>query len=530
MARFNIGSLLRCRSPRSGEHGPERTPLLETASKKFRLKGEAYGRNIWAFAVLAALINFALSIVGQTFEQALIAMFCEAYYGPDSSSPDILRPQLDGQRDCGISEVLNPAARFSANLVLILVLPSAFVSLLTGHLSDRFGRRPFLILALFGILVDAMAPFLVLYYRLSANYLVASKIIMGLTGGSIAATSLVFSCISDTAPNDRATALGVVGGFARGSLVGGSLLGGWLVKKTDSFIPTFAIGSIAMMIAVGTSILIVPETLAIQDDNDTDEPRPRSNISIARRLWRNIKELTRIVRILPNLIVLSGIICVGIMNSVMFVMPYYALQQFQWKTWENTLFMVEVSTVVAIGSLIIIPQLKKIITNRWNSAAREEATQDVIDNPISVNEILDDSASDTTEYSEEDEDEEVRRRTEAKLGLYQLRIFSFFEFVYIALLSMATSSWMVYAAVIVEGFGAQADILTRSVILDRVPARIVGIVNAMYHTITTLTMLLFIRGTSALYSATSDNYPQAVFFALAGLAGTAFLLNLLARS
>ena len=91
-----------------------------------------------------------------------------------------------------------------------------------GALSDAFGRRPLLLLAVFGLFVDyvfsAVAPTLA--------WLFVGRIIAGICGSSYVIANAFIADV--TAPEDRARAFGLMGaafgvGFVIGPAIGGLL-------------------------------------------------------------------------------------------------------------------------------------------------------------------------------------------------------------------------------------------------------------------------------------------------------------------
>ena len=110
-------------------------------------------------------------------------------------------------------------------LVAIYAAGQFFGAPILGRLSDHYGRRPILLLSIFGTLVG----FIILGLANALWLLFLSRVIDGLTGGNI---SVARAYISDVTTNeDRAKGLGVIGaGFGLGFIIGpatGGILSQW---------------------------------------------------------------------------------------------------------------------------------------------------------------------------------------------------------------------------------------------------------------------------------------------------------------
>lgn len=124
---------------------------------------------------------------------------------------------------------------------------------LMGNLSDRFGRRPLLLLAIFGLGVDylfsAVAP--------SLFWLFVGRIIAGVCGSSYVIANAYIADV--TAPENRAKAFGMVGaafgvGFVLGPAIGG------LLGELGPRVPFHVAAGISMLNFV-YGWFVVPETL-----------------------------------------------------------------------------------------------------------------------------------------------------------------------------------------------------------------------------------------------------------------------------
>lgn len=122
-----------------------------------------------------------------------------------------------------------------------------------GALSDRYGRRPLLLICLSG---SAMG-YLVFGIGGALWVLFLGRIIEGITGGSI---STIFAYFADITPREQRTKyFGWVSAFAGAGVVIGPTLGG-LLTKFGYAAPMF-FGAAITLINVGYGFLFMPESL-----------------------------------------------------------------------------------------------------------------------------------------------------------------------------------------------------------------------------------------------------------------------------
>jgi DHA1 family tetracycline resistance protein-like MFS transporter len=147
------------------------------------------------------------------------------------------------------------AARIFGLFGTAWALMQFFFSPILGGLSDRFGRRPVVLLSNFGLAFDYVLMALAL--ALSLNWLFVGRVISGITSASI---STAFAYIADITPVERRAAVfGKVGaafgaGFIIGPAVGG-LLGGF-----DPRLPFWVAAALSFANAL-YGLLILPESL-----------------------------------------------------------------------------------------------------------------------------------------------------------------------------------------------------------------------------------------------------------------------------
>ena len=135
-----------------------------------------------------------------------------------------------------------------------------------GRLSDRFGRRPVLLLSVFGTFLG----FLLLGFANALWMLFVSRIIDGLTGGNLSVAQAYISDVTDA--KDRSKGLGMIGAaFGLGFIIG-PVTGG-LLSQWGYAVPAFAAAAISFI----NLILIyawLPESLTEEKRSQMTEKRP----------------------------------------------------------------------------------------------------------------------------------------------------------------------------------------------------------------------------------------------------------------
>ncbi|MCE9645031.1 MAG: MFS transporter [Chloroflexi bacterium] len=143
-----------------------------------------------------------------------------------------------------------------------------------GRLSDRFGRRPVLLLSIFGTFLG----FLLLGFANSLWMLFASRILDGLTGGNLSVAQAYISDVTDE--KSRSRGLGMIGAaFGLGFIIG-PVTGG-LLSQWGYAVPAFAAAAISFI----NLVLIyawLPESLTDEKRSQMTEKRPAVTL---KALW-----------------------------------------------------------------------------------------------------------------------------------------------------------------------------------------------------------------------------------------------------
>jgi MFS transporter, DHA1 family, tetracycline resistance protein len=234
------------------------------------------------------------------------------------------------------------AARIYGLFGTVWALMQFFFSPILGGLSDRFGRRPVVLLSNFGLALDyvvmALAP--------SLTWLFIGRVISGITSASI---STAFAYITDvTPPEKRAAVFGKVGAAFGAGFILGPALGG-LLGGMDPRLPFWVAAGLSFANTL-YGLLILPESL----------PRDRRS----RFRWQSANPLGALHLLRSNRVLAGLSISNFFAQLAQVVLPstfvLYATYRYGWdaKTVGLTLAMVGICAM-AVQGLGIGPIVKR---------------------------------------------------------------------------------------------------------------------------------------------------------------------------
>ena len=218
--------------------------------------------------------------------------------------PKLIKELINGD----ISE----AAKYGGWLTFAYAITQFLFAPLIGNLSDKFGRRPIILISLFAFALD----YLLLAFSPTIVWLFVGRIIAGLTGASITTASAYIADVST--PENRAKNFGMIGAaFGLGFIIG-PIIGG-LLGQFGSRVPFYAAASLCMLNFL-YGYFILPESLSKENRRAFE--------------WKRVNPITAFVNLkkypsLIGLILAIFLLYVG-SHAVHSNWSFFTMYQFNW--------------------------------------------------------------------------------------------------------------------------------------------------------------------------------------------------------
>lgn len=218
-----------------------------------------------------------------------------------------------------------------------------------GSLSDQYGRKPILIIGVFG---NALAQLL---FGLSTQLwmLFAARTLAGLLSSATLPTAMAY--IGDsTSEEDRGSGMGILGAAMGVGMVLGPGLAGWLADSVSLSTPFF-LASVLSIVALGLILTILPESLPVEQ---RAEKVPGIHGPQFAEMWQALFSP------IGFLLFMAFLLSFGLTNFES-VFGLYALERFDYGPQQVGWLL----TFIGIISAIVQGILTGPLTRRWGEAA-----------------------------------------------------------------------------------------------------------------------------------------------------------------
>jgi MFS family permease len=390
-----------------------------------------------------------------------------------------------------------------------------------GALSDRYGRKTFMIFSSCGLFITEIVTVLVYKYPDSFHYnwLLAGAVVDGASGSFTVGMALTNAYAADcTPPPRRAVAFGYFHACLFSGIAIGPLVAAYFIKAYGDLIIIFYVALTVHTFYIFFITFIVPESLSkkrqlLARERHTAKVE-RRNLSWNGYSWMwavkkiNILEPLKILwptgpgtsgALRANLILLSSVdtIIFGIAMGAMSVLVYYLGYQFGWDTADTSVFISIVNTVRVFGLVACLPLFNYFFRTRRANRQRRESGFAVPER---------NSGSD-------------------KIDLYVIRFCIFLEIIGYLGYSLVRTGTLFTAFGIVASFGGIGSPTLQSALTKHVPhdrvGQLLGAIGLL-HALARIASPIFFN---LLYAATVDTFPQAVFVVLTGCFSVGFVVS-----
>jgi DHA1 family tetracycline resistance protein-like MFS transporter len=230
----------------------------------------------------------------------------------DVTGIGLIIPVVPGLIEQLIHGTISDASRYSGWMTFAYATMQFLFAPLLGNLSDKYGRRPVLLLSLLGLGIDyiflALAP--------SIGWLFVGRIIAGFAGASFTTATAYIADIST--PQNRAQNFGMVGaafglGFILGPVIGG-LLGEFGVR-----VP-FVVAACLSLVNCLYGYFVLPESLSLEHRREFDWKRANP--------IGTLKHLQKYPAVAG--LIISFFLIYLAANAVQSTWSFFGIKQFNW--------------------------------------------------------------------------------------------------------------------------------------------------------------------------------------------------------
>lgn len=343
------------------------------------------------FWILGPFLLMALAFGGVIAPKTnlILELVCREYIAEMRTGvPGFTMVPVDfgGDNDqCRIPEVQARVSIFNLWGSIIAGVLCAITAPKLGALSDRYGRRPILMLTSFGTILGEIITIIAATYpeTFPVDLLLISYAFDGLTGSFIVAMAMANSYATDSTPaNLRNVAFGYFHGCLFTGIALGPILAGYVVKLTGKIVYIFYMLTAVHLFFVSFIALFVPESLskkrqllarqkhkeAAQEAGPEwdwiNQLRALNILEPLKVLWPTGPGTTPALR--RNLIVLAAVdtIVFGVAMGSMQVVIIYTNYMFGWKTFEAGRFMTIANSARVFCLIVVLPVVTRLVRGK----------------------------------------------------------------------------------------------------------------------------------------------------------------------
>jgi DHA1 family tetracycline resistance protein-like MFS transporter len=239
------------------------------------------------------------------------------------------------------------AAQWTVAFASVWALMQFFCSPILGMLSDRFGRRPVILISIFGLGVD----FLFMAFAPTLMWLFVGRILNGITAASFSTAGAYIADV--TPPEKRAQAFGLIGAAFGVGFVIGPAIGGYL-GDINLRLPFYLAAGLALTNWL-YGLLVLPESLP---------PERR----VARFDWKKANPVgsLKLLRSHPDLFGLAGVMFLFQLahNVLPTIFVLYTGYRYAWSPSQVGLMLMATGVANIVVQALLVGRIVKRVGER----------------------------------------------------------------------------------------------------------------------------------------------------------------------
>ncbi len=205
-----------------------------------------------------------------------------------------------------------------------------------GELSDKYGRRPILLIALLGLSID----YLIHAWAPTITFLFIGRFLAGITGASFTVASAYIADIST--PEEKAKNFGIIGAaFGLGFIIGPGI--GGFFGEIDIRLPFYIAAGLTFANFI-FGYFFVPESLTSENRRPVDIMKMIPGVSlISLRKYKGV------------LLLITAFFLANLAGQALpSTWSYYGIERYDWSPWEIGISLMVVGLLVAIAQGFLV--------------------------------------------------------------------------------------------------------------------------------------------------------------------------------
>ncbi|XP_066138566.1 probable peptidoglycan muropeptide transporter SLC46 isoform X2 [Euwallacea fornicatus] len=420
--------------------------------------------------VTVFLTFFGFFLCGSINTNLMIYRTCTVTLGKDKHNCSLLGNSADPKIKA-LEKLVQPKADI-ISMVKSLVdgLSSAILCLFVGPWSDRFGRKPVIVINLIGIvLMNVVMVLFSIFETVSPWYMIVCSVPIILTGGGASLLTVMFAYLTDvTSGQNRGFRMGVFETVMAVAVLLGSASSSY-VYSAINYITVYAIAGFSSLLALVHALCFIPESLPNREHTGRFKAffNVRNPAGMFRTSFQSRAHFNRAIILLLVLTLALYFIAIIGCSSVNFL---FLRAKFQWTLQKYTWFNSGTSVLWITSTMVVV----YVFHHKLHVA-------------------------------------------ESKLilsGFVSLAIGAVVE-------GLARVDWLIYAAAIISYPSGGISPMTRSLLSKLVEPEEAGKIFAFFNLVQNLLSLVGAPTYTTLYNATLGSNPSIFLF----LSFTIFTLN-----